>query len=184
MTDNAGAHNDLHSEQGAMRGEHPGRSRNAVIKVHDIAWLEFEKPDLTGAETFARAFGFTTGLRTDDELHLRGTDPGAPCVVLRHGTRSRFVGTALRAADEGDLIRLAKAIGTTPRPLPETIGGSTVDLVDPSGIPVRVVAGTHELAALAAQSPQTFNFGHELRRVNTTQRPRREPARVQRLGHV
>ena len=41
-----GAHNDLHSEQGARKGEHPGRSRNPVIKVADIAWLEFEKPDL------------------------------------------------------------------------------------------------------------------------------------------
>ena len=56
MSDVVGAHNDLHSEHGAVRGEHPGRSRNPVIKVADLAWLEFEKPDLTGAEAFARAF--------------------------------------------------------------------------------------------------------------------------------
>ena len=61
MSDTVGAHNDLHSEQGARPGEHPGRSRNPVIKVHDIAWLEFEKPDLTRAEAFARAFGFAHG---------------------------------------------------------------------------------------------------------------------------
>ena len=42
----------------------------------------------------------------------------------------------------------------------------------------------HELAELPAQQPHTFNFGHELRRTNATQRPPREPARVQRLGHV
>lgn len=46
-------HNDLHSEQGGLDGEHPGRSRNPVIKVRDIAWLEFEKPDLVAAEKFA-----------------------------------------------------------------------------------------------------------------------------------
>ena len=40
------------------------------------------------------------------------------------------------------------------------------------------------LEPLPAQSPHEFNFGHELRRANTTQRPPREPARVQRLGHV
>ena len=51
-------HQDLHSEQGALRGEHPGRSRNPVIKVADLAWLEFEKPDLDRAEVFARDFGF------------------------------------------------------------------------------------------------------------------------------
>src|SRR4051794_1595005 len=98
MNDVVGAHTDLHSEQGARSGEHPGRSRDPVIKVHDIAWLEFEKPDLSRAETFAHAFGFATALRTDGELHLRGTDPGAPCVILRRGPRSRFVGTAFKAA--------------------------------------------------------------------------------------
>ncbi|MGC7327363.1 2,3-dihydroxybiphenyl 1,2-dioxygenase, partial [Mycobacteroides abscessus subsp. abscessus] len=50
MNDLVGAHNELHSEQGALKGEHCGRSRNPVIKVADIAWLEFEKPDLRRAE--------------------------------------------------------------------------------------------------------------------------------------
>jgi glyoxalase/bleomycin resistance protein/dioxygenase superfamily protein len=184
MSDTVGAHNELHSEQGARPGEHPGRSRNPVIKVHDIAWLEFEKPDLARAETFARAFGFATVMRTPEELQLRGTDPGAPCIILRHGPRSRFVGTAFKAADEADLLRLADATGTTARPLPETIGGLTVNLVDPSGIPVHVVTGMQDLAALPSQSPHTFNFGHELRRTNATQRPPRVPTKVQRLGHV
>ena len=47
-----------------------------------------------------------------------------------------------------------------------------------------MIAGAHELEALPAQSPRTFNLGHELRRVNATQRPPHEPTRVQRLGHV
>jgi len=179
-----GAHDDLHSEQGARKGEHPGRSRNPVIKVQDIAWLAFEKPDLTRAEAFAKAFGFSTVVRTPEELQLRGTDAGAPCVILRRGQRSRFVGTAFKAHDEADLLRLADATGTTARPLPETIGGLTVELIDPSGIPVHVVAGIHQLEALPAQSHHTFNFGHQLQRTNATQRPAREPARVQRLGHV
>jgi catechol 2,3-dioxygenase-like lactoylglutathione lyase family enzyme len=59
-----------------------------------------------------------------------------------------------------------------------------VDLTDPSGVTVRVVADTHELAALPPQPPQVFNFGHESSRTNHTQRPPREPARIQRLGHV
>src|SRR6476660_2410262 len=100
MSDTIGAHNDLHSEQGARPGEHPGRSRNPVIKVHDVAWLEFEKPDLVRAEAFAHAFGFSTVSRTPDELHLRGTDAGAACVILRRASRSRFIGTAFKAHDE------------------------------------------------------------------------------------
>jgi catechol 2,3-dioxygenase-like lactoylglutathione lyase family enzyme len=184
MTGTVGAHNGLHSEQGARKGEHPGRSPNPVIKVDDLAWLEFQKPDLVRAEAFAHAFGFTTVLRTDDELQLRGTDVGAPCVLIRRGPRSPFVGLAFKAVDQADLRRLAKATGAPIRALPATIGGLTVDLVDPSGIPVRVVAGTHQLEPLPAQTPHTFNFGHELRRANAMQRSLREPARVQRLGHV
>jgi catechol 2,3-dioxygenase-like lactoylglutathione lyase family enzyme len=179
-----GAHDDLHSEQGARRGEHPGRSRNPVIKVHDIAWLEFEKPDLDRAEAFATAFGFATALRTPTELQLRGSDPGTPCVILRRGPQTRFAGIAFTAADEVDVLRLAETTGETARALPESIGGLGVDLVDPSGVPVRVVAGTRALPSLAHQSTQTYNLGHDVSRINATQRPPRVPATVQRLGHV
>ncbi|RZU74392.1 glyoxalase/bleomycin resistance protein/dioxygenase superfamily protein [Micromonospora kangleipakensis] len=184
MIDRHDPHTGLHSEQGALPGEHPGRARNPIVKVHDLAWLEFQKPDLEGAEVFARAFGFTTSLRTQDELHLRGTDPGTPCVLIRRGPRSRFVGPAFRAAEPNDVLRLADATGRTMASLPESLGGVTMDLVDPSGVRVRVVADTHELPALPTQAPLTFNVGPDVARVNATQRPPREPAKVQRLGHV
>lgn len=180
----ADVHTDLHSEAGALSGEHPGRSRNPVIKVADIAWLEFEKPDLTRAEAFARAFGFHTALRTPAELHLRGTRAGAPCVVLRRGDRSSFTGVAFRADDEVDVLRLADRTGVPAVALPESVGGLGVFLRDPSGVPVRVVAGMHTLPSLAAQEPHVLNVGDTVRRVNATQRPRRAPARVERLGHV
>ena len=184
MSTHTDLHKGLHSDQGARPGEHRGRSRNPVIKVRDLAWLEFEKPDLTRAEAFANAFGFDTATRTADELQLRGTDPGAPCVIVRRGPRSRFAGLAFAAQDKADVDRLAEVTGGRTRALPETTGGVAVDLVDPNGTPVRVIAGTRELPALPAQQPHTFNFGHDVRRHNATQRPPREPARVQRLGHV
>ena len=184
MSDTVGAHQDLHSEQGACNGEHQGRSANPVIKVRDIAWLEFEKPDLVRAEAFAHAFGFSTALRSEDALQLRGTDPDTPCLTVRRGPRSRFVGMAFTAQDEVDVLRLADATGAAVRPLPENIGGLSVGLVDPSGVPVQVVAGTHDLAPLPPQSSQVLNFGHDVLRANATQRPKRIPARVQRLGHV
>lgn len=178
------AHHGLHSQQGARRGDHAGRSRNPVIKVADIAWLEFEKPDLARCEAFARAFGFQTANRGHDELALRGTDAGAPCVIVRRGQRSRFTAVAFRACDEVDVLRLADKSGAPARPLPEAIGGMSVELVDPTGTAVRVVAGMHELPELPGQQPHIFNFGPNLQRANTTQRPHRVPARVQRLGHL
>ncbi len=184
MSDVVGAHNDLHSERGAERGEHPGRSGNPVIKVADLAWLEFEKPDLSGAEAFARAFGFIVTHRSADELLLRGTDTGTSCVLVRRGAQSRFCGVAFKAQDEIDVLRLADRTNSPTRGLPESLGGVSVELTDPSGTPVKVVAGMHELPELSGQQPHVFNFGHDLRRTNGTQRPPRQPAAVQRLGHV
>jgi hypothetical protein len=184
MNGHHGTHNDLHSEQGALSGEHPGRARNPVIKARELAWLEFVKPDLAASERFAHAFGFTTVSRTADELLLRGTDAGGPGVIVRRGPRSRYLGAAFRAADPADVARLAEATGTKVQHLPEHLGGLTVDLTDPSGVKVRLVADTHEHAALPPQPTQVFNFGHEVVRANATQRPPRAPAMIQRLGHV
>jgi hypothetical protein len=179
-----GTHSDLHTDHGALKGEHPGRARNPIIKVRDLAWLEFRKPDLERAEIFAHAFGFTTTLRTTEELHLRGTDAGAPCVIIRKGRHSAFLSPAFTAADAADVLTLAEATGHRVTQLPECLGGVAVDLRDPSGTRVRVVADTRQLREIPGQMPQTLNFGHQLTRTNATQRPPREPARVQRLGHV
>ncbi|WP_436843104.1 VOC family protein [Streptomyces collinus] len=177
-------HQDLHSEQGALRGEHPGRARNPVIKVADLAWLEFEKPDLDRAEVFARDFGFAVAARTERELWLRGTFAGSPCMVIRRGHASRFLGPAFRAAERGDLDRLARATDREVRDIDVPGGGQSVTLLDPSGFPVRVVHCVQQLPALPEQQPLILNTGVEGRRTNATQRPPREPSRIQRLGHV
>jgi len=179
-----GTHNDLHSEQGALPGEHSGRAKNPVIKVEDLAWLEFEKPDLDRAETFAHAFGFATAARTADEVQLRGAYAGAPCVIMRKGSRSRFAGAAFQAKDPRDLLRVADATGALVTNLPESIGGLVVDLVAPDGAGVRVVSDTHQLPPLETQPAHAFNTGGEVRRTNAMQRPPRAPAVVERLGHV
>jgi catechol 2,3-dioxygenase-like lactoylglutathione lyase family enzyme len=180
----ASAHRDLHSPDGARRGEHPGRARNPVLKALDLAWLVFEKPDLDRAETFARDFGFTVSARTADELRLRGTFAGTDAAVIRRGPRSRFIGPVFRTAERSDLDRLARHTGTRVRPVGPDEDGHMVDLVDPSGIPVGVVHGAEVRALLPGQIPLRHNTGATPQRVNDTQRPAREPARVQRLGHV
>lgn len=177
-------HQGLHSEQGPLPGEHTGRAKNPVIKVRDLAWLEFEKPDLAEAHNFARAFGFTSCYESADELHLRGIRPGVPAVIIRRGAAARFSAAAFHAADESDLGRLAGRVGALVNDLPDSLGGRVVDTVDPSGTRVRVVAGCHHLAELPGQVPLVHNTGQATPRTNRTQRPPREPAKVERLGHV
>ena len=174
-------HRSLHSETGARPGEHPGRVRNPLVKAVRLAWLEFEKPDLTRAERFLTDFGFTVADRTPEALVLRGHWAGTPSLVVRHGAGSRFVGPAFAADARRDLERLARATGATVQP---HRGGHAVNLVDPSGFPVRVVQGVPELPALPERDPLPVNAGARPERVNNTQRPVRRAAQIQRLGHV
>jgi catechol 2,3-dioxygenase-like lactoylglutathione lyase family enzyme len=177
-------HRSLHSEQGAISGDGPHRATSPVIKVEDLAWLEFEKPDLDLAERFAHDFGFVTAARTADTLYLRGALAGTHCVVIRQGVTSRFVGPAFKAADVSDVHKIASATNTTARELRTLGGGTAVDLIDPSGIPLKIVAGVEELPALPTQTPETINYTGQLNRINATHRPSRVPARIERLGHV
>ncbi|RJT40842.1 2,3-dihydroxybiphenyl 1,2-dioxygenase, partial [Legionella taurinensis] len=52
------------------------------------------------------------------------------------------------------------------------------------GQPVQIVSGYTEHPELPGQDAHTYNFGDPRNRINATQRPPRQPARVQRLGHV
>jgi catechol 2,3-dioxygenase-like lactoylglutathione lyase family enzyme len=174
-------HRSLHSQTGARRGEHPGRSGNPLVKVAGLAWLEFEKPDLDRAERFGTDFGFTVADRTPQELVLRGQQAGSACLVVRRGPRARFAGPAFTAAARDDLDRLARGVGST---VTAHRGGHAVLLRDPSGYPVRVVHGVPDLPALPGRAPLPLNFGTEPVRVNATQRPARRAAEIQRLGHV
>ena len=174
-------HHSLHSQTGARPGEHPGRSGNPLVKAAGLAWLEFEKPDLDRAERFGTDFGFAVAGRTPDTLLLRGRQAGAACLVVRRGPRARFVGPAFHAAAREDLDRLARSAGET---VAEHQGGRAVLLHDPSGFPVRVLHGVPDLPALPARGPLPLNFGPEPARINATQRPARQAAQIQRLGHV
>src|SRR6266508_5182759 len=125
----ADPHRSLHSDTGGLPGEHPGRSRDPLVKVAGLAWLEFEKPDLPRAERFLVDFGFTVADRTPDALVLRGHWAGTPGLVVRRGPRSRFVAPTFAADARADLDRLARA---TDSRITAHRGGLGVDLADPS----------------------------------------------------
>ena len=60
MTAHHGTHSDLRSEQGPLRGEHPGPRGQPDDQGSGSGLAGVPKPDLAGSERFAHAFGFTT----------------------------------------------------------------------------------------------------------------------------
>ena len=81
-------HRSLHSEAGALRGEHTGRSRDPLVKVAGLAWLEFEKPDLDKAEQFGADLRVHRRRPQPEDAVLRGRRPQRTCLVVHRG-RSR-----------------------------------------------------------------------------------------------
>ena len=151
----------------AGRASTPGRARNPVIKVHDLAWLEFEKPDLDRAEAFAHArSGSRTVLRTADELQLRGTDAGR--AVRDHPPRHAVAVRRCRRSGRADAADVAAAGRARPGATRRDAAG------EPRrgrGGPDRPERGSgprrrrHRTSwpRCPRQQPHTFNFGHELR---------------------
>jgi len=160
-------------------GRASGRSRNPVIKVEDLAWLEFEEagPGARGAVPWGLGWLWPTR-----DAGLFGPARAVGLGALRDRApwrKSRFVGPTFLAATREDLDRLARATGGTVSRHRE---GQAVQLTDPSGFAVRVVHGAPQLPALPEREPLALNFGSRPVRANATQRPVRWAAQVQRSG--
>ena len=78
----------------------------------ETSWREVE-----GTVAFIDISGFTamserlSGLGRAGAVGARGADAGAPCVIIRRGPRSAYLGAAFAAADAADVLRLANATG-------------------------------------------------------------------------
>ena len=157
-----------------------------LVKAQSLAFLMFEKPDLKATEAFLSDFGMHAVSRTGDRLVMRASG-GAPAIyVACRGKRSRYVGAAF-TVHAGDLALLemkANARRLSPDVIPG--GGKGVELVDPTGNVVWLIAGQKAVAPLPLREPlhPATNGPGLNRRINATVRPPLEPAAVAKLGHV
>src|SRR5215510_8981185 len=90
----------------------PQGRKMPMIKVTDMAYGRLRAPDLDRMEEFLTRFGMTRAARTPTALYMRGTDPVHHTPVTEKGD-PKFVGFAYYAANEDDLVRIAKAPGAS-----------------------------------------------------------------------
>ncbi|SFV11044.1 VOC family protein [Pseudoduganella namucuonensis] len=163
------------------------RRPEPLVKAQALAFLMFEKPDLAAAEVFLRDFGMLRASHDDGRLLMRGHGAAPAIYLARRGPRSRYVGAAFAVASEAHLRLLQAEAGARaldPADIPG--GGAGVELVDPAGNVLWLVAGQRALAPLPLRAPlhPHANSLGAVRRVNAAVRPPLEPAAVARLGHV
>jgi len=155
-----------------------------LIRVDDIAYVAFAKPDLERAERFLLDFGLVRAERRDDALYMRGAGPRPFAYVALRGEQARYLGAGFTAAARADLEALARATGAAIEPSDDPGGGERVRLRDPAGFQVDVLHGWQPAEPLPLRrQPLSLNTPFEKPRRNQTQRPERRPAAVWRLGH-
>lgn len=159
----------------------------ALGRATELAFLRWEKRDLTRTERFWRDFGFHIVAATPERLVARGTGT-APCIAIAQaGTENRFIGPAFLMSDDTNLNGYVWELGArwlTPQQLPA--GGQGVELTDPSGRSVWLLQRQARVEALPLRASVTTmtNTADHTPRVNRTVRTPIEPAQVVRLGHV
>lgn len=153
-----------------------------IIRVDDVAFPRFRAPDLTVMEEFLHTFGMHTLARTDDALHMRGTD-GTHAVHVTHLGEPAFLGLAFRATSLDDLATLSAATGAPVEDAAEPGGGKIVHLHDPDGRIVDVVAGIAPEAPLPIEVHDPINTGAERVRIGL-QRVPLGASQVKRFGHA
>lgn len=158
----------------------------ALHKASKLAFLRFEKPDLAESERFWHDFGLAPVKWAGDELVMRtaGTSPAA--LVATKGPKPRFVGAAFEVPSDADFGLLKREHGAKDIPNDKIPGGGRgVELRDPDGNAVWLIADWGKLAPLPTREPIHPNMNTLVRstRVNATVRAPLETAGVGRLGH-
>ncbi len=162
-----------------------GRAADPTIKVVDIAYVRFAKPDLAAVARFAADFGLLPAAETPDALYLRGYGAAHHCYIAERGAASAFLGIGLVAAEARDLERVAALPGAGPiEAVREPGGGQRVRLMSPHGVAVDVIHGQARCTPTPMRPALTVNNADAAARRNVAQRAPAGPAQVKRLGHV
>ncbi len=161
------------------------RAENPLVKVRDLALLEFAGPDSDRARDFFTNFGLTCSEGDAGSL-LFSAEAGAPVsLIYRPAAVAKFIGPTFAVSTQEELEQLAAGAGTAP-PAPLDLPGRPpgVMLKDPNGVQVRVAWFENWQALPACGEATPTNRGQNRTRINAPCRPDRSPSRVLRLGHM
>ncbi|MDI1363255.1 MAG: VOC family protein, partial [bacterium] len=166
-----------------------GSSRSAAqemtvpgIKIEDIAFVGFRAPDLGRMRSFMEDFGAIVVQQDDERLFMRGTSD-APFLHMTERGDAGFTMVGFRAESRADLDTLAAEEGLETQTFDGPGGGRFIDLHDPDGHVVRVIAGQTPSAPVAYNASASWNFASNKPRLSQNRRTEEGPAKIVRLGH-
>lgn len=156
----------------------------STIKIESVESIRFSAPDLQMMRTFLLDFGMVDAEDAGDGiLRMRGSGD-APYLHETVEGEPGFVSIALRASGKADLEKLAASEACDVVPATGPGGGWMVQLRDPDGYLVEVVADKERAPAADQSGGNGWNTIASRLRPASPKRLKAGPALVARLGHV
>ena len=154
-----------------------------MIKVQDIIYVAHRVPDLDRMEAFLTDFGMVKAERTADRMFMRGAGP-RPFIHMTEKGAPGFVASGFSASSMADLEQLAGKNGASGiEDIDGPGGGKRVKLKGPDGFRVDICYGMGTVPELPLREPLVLNYAKDKNRYGGLQRPSREPARINKIGH-
>jgi len=158
-----------------------------LIKVDQLSYILFERPDLDLQESFMQDFGLLTHEKTEHALFMRGRDSEPYCFVALKGDTPKYLGCGFSVNTRQELETLAahgdKASAIEKSDWPG--GGERVRLTDHNGFTIDVIHGRTQVEPLAFRREQLpVNTPDKKSRINRGQRAEFRATHVVRLGHA
>ncbi|KAH9217849.1 Glyoxalase/Bleomycin resistance protein/Dihydroxybiphenyl dioxygenase [Leptodontidium sp. 2 PMI_412] len=163
----------------------PSASKQKINLVR-IAHVYYTHKNLDAAHQFLLDFGFSPCRTSDDRIYYRGygTEPFAVCASK--GTEDKFGGTAFVVESMEDLELATTLPGATPiHDSDAPGGGKRVTFYEPvDNCPWHLVYGQTPVEIAETFPELAYNFPtNKNRPVNKTQRFKKGPAPIHKMGH-
>ena len=159
------------------------RAEKPVCRALAHAGILLSSPNPEQAARFFLDFGLEMAWAARDAVWLKGGGESAPSVKIRKGP-AVFEGIVLRVGAEVEMQTLGRHFGVPIQAGDPIRGGRMLELQDPDGLRVQVVAEERSLQLKTRKLSRDFNEPGKPLRVNQTQRPAFGSPLVHKLGHT
>ncbi len=154
-----------------------------MVKAQDILYVAHRVPDLDRMEQFLTDFGMVKAERRDDRLFMRGSGT-RPFIHMTEKGDPGFVACGFAAASMADLEAVAGKNGASGiEDIDAPGGGKRVRMIGPDGFRIDLCFGQGAASELPIREPLVLNYARDKNRFGGLQRPAKEPARVNKIGH-
>jgi len=169
----------------ANAGSRPLQRPAPLVKVEELAYVIFQRPEPNRQRSFLEDFGMRLAEETPNALYFRGhgTSPWFYCV--EKGEKARYIGAGYTVSDAAVLDEIAARHAVPIEELEGPGGGRRVRLRDPDGFVADFVHGREPAQRCPSHDtlPAANTPGNKVR-VNASVRTTAEPCPLEKLGHL